>query len=62
MDDFIARLDLRGALEFYLFLEQQENALQGSTLMLFCALRSYLYERLSIEDMESPRTLLEKLC
>jgi hypothetical protein len=61
MDDFIARMDLRGALELYLFFEEREDGLEGSSAKLFDSLRAYLYERLSIEEMESPRTLLEKL-
>jgi hypothetical protein len=61
MDDFALRMDLRGALELYLFLEEQEDELDGASEKLFAALRAYLYDHLSIEEMESPRTLLETL-
>jgi hypothetical protein len=61
MEDFAARLGLKEALELYLFLEADEAALQGAPAHLFAELRAYLYERLSIEDMEKPRALLERL-
>ncbi len=61
MDDFVARLDLKAALETYLFLEEREGELRASGSRLLASLRAYLYENLSIEDMESPGTLLEKL-
>jgi hypothetical protein len=61
VDDFIARLGLREALELYLFLEGQEEGLRGASARLFSSLRAYLYDRLSIEEMESPDKLLEKL-
>ncbi|MGA2545009.1 MAG: hypothetical protein ABSF43_00540 [Rectinemataceae bacterium] len=61
MDDFIARLGFRGALQLYLFLVRREDELEGGVAELYAALRTYLYDRLSIEDMESPETLLAKL-
>ena len=61
MDDFIARLDLREALELYIFLQGQEEALSGASSKILAALRAYLYDRLSIEDMEFPSALLAKL-
>ena len=61
MDDFVARMDLRGALELFLFLEEQEDNLNGFPAKLFADLRAHLYERLSIEEMESPGTLLQTL-
>jgi hypothetical protein len=61
MDDFIARMGLRGALQLYLFLARQEDELEGGVVEFCAALRAYLYDHLSIEDMESPETLLAKL-
>lgn len=61
MDDFIAQLGFRGALQLYLFLLGQEDGLEGGVADLYAALRAYLYDRLSIEDMEFPETLLAKL-
>jgi hypothetical protein len=61
MDDFIARMGLRSALQLYLFLAAREDELSGGPEELFASLRRYLYERLSIEDMESPEAFLAKL-
>jgi hypothetical protein len=61
MDDFIARMDLKAALRLYVFLEAREDELELGTAELYAELRSYLYERLSIEEMESPETLLARL-
>jgi hypothetical protein len=68
MEDFAARLSLKEALELYLFLEALETAspgaaagLRGGPERIFAELRAYLYERLSIEDMEEPRALLDRL-
>lgn len=61
MDDFVARMDLRAALGLFVFLEAREDELGRGAAELYAALRAYLYERLSIEDMESPETLLAEL-
>jgi hypothetical protein len=61
MDDFNARLGLRGALQLYIFLAAREDELAGGAAELYAALRAYLYDRLSIEEMESPGTLLAAL-
>ncbi len=61
MDDFIARMDLRAALRLYIFLEEREEELGSGGSELYASLRGYLYERLSIEDMEAPEKLLAKL-
>jgi hypothetical protein len=61
MDDFFARMDLKGALELYLFLDEREDELGVASGKLLAALRAYLYDNLSIEEMESPRALLETL-
>jgi hypothetical protein len=61
MDDFTLQMDLRSALRLYLFLEAREDELAPGAAELYAALRAYLYDRLSIEEMESPGTLLAKL-
>jgi hypothetical protein len=61
MEDFTAHMSLRDALELYLFIEAEEAELPSSASGLRDALRSYLYERLSIEEMESPRALLDRI-
>ena len=61
MDDFIARLGIRAALQLYIYLEAREEELSGGPAQIYAALRSYLYERLSIEEMESPAAFLSKL-
>ena len=54
-------MDLRAALGLFVFLEAREDELGRGAAELYAALRAYLYERLSIEDMESPETLLAEL-
>jgi len=61
VDDFTASMGLRDTLELYLFFERREGELKGAAERLYISLRSYLYDRLSIEEMESPSALLERL-
>lgn len=61
MDDFMIRMELKAALSLYIFLETREAELESGGLDLYAALRRYLYDRLSIEEMESPAALLAKL-
>ena len=61
MDDFNARLGIRAALQLYVFLEAREDELTGGAAELYESLRAYLYDRLSIEEMESPEDLIPKL-
>jgi hypothetical protein len=61
MDDFVARMGLKAALELYVFLEAREDELSGGAAGLYAALRAYLYEGLSIEEMESPKDLISRL-
>lgn len=61
MENFSASMGLRDALELYLFLEAEDAELPLSASVLRSELRSYLYEHLSIEEMESPRALLDRL-
>ncbi|HRY56038.1 MAG TPA: hypothetical protein P5133_13230 [Spirochaetia bacterium] len=58
---FSLDLDLRSALGLYLFLEAKEEELTESPASLLASLKAYLYERLSIEEMERPRDLLASL-
>ena len=61
MDDFTLRMDLKSALRLYVFLEAREDELAPGAAELYASLRAYLYDRLSIGEMESPKTLLAKL-
>jgi hypothetical protein len=59
--DFIASMDFREALGMYIFLRRREEELAGAAAKLYDRLRSFLYERLSIEEMERPEELLSRL-
>ncbi len=61
MEDFNLEMGFRQALELYLYLKAREEELSGGAAGLFDELRSYLYERLSIEEMEHPELLLARL-
>jgi hypothetical protein len=61
IDDFSAHLSLRAALQLYIYLAAREEELVGGPAELYASLRGYLYDRLSIEEMESPETLLSSL-
>lgn len=61
MEDFESSLGLRDALELYLFFQAREPELPPGAVGLYGRLRAYLYERLSIEEMEAPQALLERL-
>jgi hypothetical protein len=61
MDDFIARLGFRETLQLYLFLVKREEEIEGGTAKLYTHLRTYLYDHLSIEDMENPDALLARI-
>jgi hypothetical protein len=61
VEDFSARIGLRDCLELYLFFQRREAELGEAHERFFSSLRSYLYERLSIEEMESPEELLKRL-
>ena len=61
MDELIVHLGLRDALQIFLFLSSHEEDLEGGVSILHNTLRTYLYDCLSIENMESPATLLAKL-
>jgi hypothetical protein len=54
-------MELREALELYLFFESCGADLPPSAVSLRDKLRQYLYERLSIEEMEKPEALLGRL-
>jgi hypothetical protein len=61
MDDFSANLSFKGALELYIYLLEREEELPRGACSLFVSLRSYLYDRLTVEEMESPKELLTRL-
>jgi len=61
VEDFNLSLDLRSALELFIFLEAREGELAGGPERSLAALRHYLYDRLSIADMEAPAAYLAKL-
>jgi hypothetical protein len=61
VDDFCARLDIREALRLYMFLEAREDELSEGVDGLYSRLRTYLYENLSIQDLEQPEKFLQKL-
>lgn len=61
MEGFEASMELREALELYLFFESCGADLPPSAVSLRDKLRQYLYERLSIEEMEKPEALLGRL-
>ncbi len=61
MTDFTARMSLKSALKLYLFLEAREEDLEDGAEELYSSLRAYLYDNLSIQDMEKPLILLQKL-
>jgi hypothetical protein len=60
-DDFTATIGFRDALGLYIFLRGREEELTEPAAKLYDRLRSYLYERLSIEEMERPEDLLSRL-
>jgi hypothetical protein len=61
MDDFSASLSLKCALELYIYLLEREEELPRGASVLFVSLRAYLYDRLTVEEMESPKELLARL-
>lgn len=61
IEAFSLEVDLRTALDLYLFLKVREEELTGAPSELFESLREFLYDRLSIEEMEHPETLLARL-
>jgi hypothetical protein len=61
MDEFAANMDLGEALQLYLFLEPRMDELPEAVARLHSKLRAFLYDHLSIEEMESPEALLASL-
>lgn len=61
MDDFEARLSFKEALQLYLFLQPREGELSGGPDRIQAQLRGFLYDRLSIEEMEDPAALMARL-
>lgn len=61
MDPFNLVIDFKSALELFIFLRDREADISGPSSRLYDGLRSYLYARLSIEEMEEPEALLDSL-
>jgi len=59
--DFATTMDFREALGMYIFLRASEGDLPAGAARLYESLRSYLYGRLSIEEMEKPEELLYRI-
>lgn len=55
--DFTPTLDLRGALALFLLLDRRGSGTNADLDALDRSVRSYLYERLSIAEMEDPEAL-----
>ncbi len=61
MAHFTVDLDIPDALALYIFFCGREEELQGAAAALAERLRTFLYDRLSIEDMERPEDCLARL-
>lgn len=61
MDRCTLDLDFQDALALYIFFHGREEELVGSVAAFADRIRDFLYERLSIEEMEEPEELLAKL-
>lgn len=59
--DFSLSLDLQGALALFLLVERRPADSNRDLEALERALRDYLYERLSIAEMEDPDSLYERM-
>jgi hypothetical protein len=59
--DFSLSLDLQGALALFLLVERRPSGANRDLEELEQALRDYLYERLSIAEMEEPDSLYERM-
>lgn len=54
-------LELRETLALYVFFHSREEELPREVASLANRVRDYLYERLSIDEMEHPEKLLQSL-
>lgn len=61
MDPCSVELDFRDALALYIFFQGREEELSGAVSAFADRIRDYLYERLSIEEMENAEELLARL-
>ena len=59
--DFSLSLDLQGALALFLIVERRPQDANRDLEAIEEALRDYLYERLSIAEMEEPDSLYERM-
>jgi hypothetical protein len=62
METFSIEWGLKEALSFYIFLKEKEEGLPQSAAILLDRLRRFLYEHLSIDDMERPEETYTRLC
>jgi hypothetical protein len=61
MEELSLDLTMREALAFHVFLHEHEEELSEGVAGIAQKIRDYLYDRLSIEDMENPEDLLVRL-
>jgi len=61
LSNFHISLGLESSLALFLALRNSEGKLETETVLLERELLSYLYEHLSIEDMENPERLYKSL-
>ncbi len=54
-------MNFRDALALYIFFRGREEELAGTASALSDRIRDFLYDRLSIEEMERPEELLSRL-
>jgi hypothetical protein len=55
------QLDLQEALALYIFFQEREEELSDPVISFSIRIRDYLYDSLSIEEMERPEKLLARL-
>jgi hypothetical protein len=55
------QLDLQEALALYIFFQEREEELSDPVISFSNRIRDYLYDSLSIEEMERPEKLLARL-
>jgi hypothetical protein len=61
MESFLPALGRTDALELYIYLAEREGELCGGPSRLLAQLRAFLYEHLSIEELEDPAGLLARM-
>jgi hypothetical protein len=61
VENFLPCLGWTDAVELYIYLSEREGELPGGPSRLLAQLRRFLYDRLSIEEMEDPSGLLARM-